>query len=67
MKTVWPLKIFEEHPYVLNERGITKSAGITYIFSFLNINTYQYSLKTSPNHKVEHEKNDFVCCTYVAM
>ncbi|XP_050350975.1 uncharacterized protein CG7065-like isoform X2 [Nymphalis io] len=27
MKNVWPLSIFEEHPYILNEKGNTKSAA----------------------------------------
>ncbi|XP_045450218.1 uncharacterized protein CG7065-like [Melitaea cinxia] len=27
MKTIWPLSIFEEHPYVLNEKGVSKTAA----------------------------------------
>ncbi|XP_045761188.1 uncharacterized protein CG7065-like isoform X2 [Maniola jurtina] len=25
MRTIWPIKIFEEHPYIMNEKGTSKS------------------------------------------
>ncbi|CAH2099595.1 unnamed protein product [Euphydryas editha] len=61
MKSIWPLSIFEEHPYVLNEKGISKTAATEKVLQKMAEEVENFK-KTPTELDMKYEKYRNVRC-----